>query len=260
VYLCLGVVGGVYALAAYAMNTHWGVDQIAAVAQQQGPGTLFGMATGFLCLAAQALYLSSLFAAMLAFQEYFCRYLAGLAQAGVLPAVFARRNRYQSAWVASLLLSAVGAVVIAGYALAHLDPLVELFFWVVTTGGYGILCLMVVTSVAVMVFFARHRAAIPAGIGTRVLAPGFAAIALGVMAWIATVHYEILLGWRPARYRLSRSPLGTWWSPRSGPAGRCGCAGGAPGCTRPSAGRRPPKRCSRWRRPTRRASTAPHRS
>ena len=56
---------------------------------------------------------------------------------------------------ASLVQSGTGLAVIAGYALAHADPMTSLFFDLGTTGGFGILVLLAVTSVAVIAFFAR---------------------------------------------------------------------------------------------------------
>src|SRR5215218_1322705 len=35
------------------------------------------------------------------------------------------------------------------------DPMVRLFFWGGTTGAFGVLCLLVATSLAVLAFFAR---------------------------------------------------------------------------------------------------------
>ena len=53
----------------------------------------------------------------------------------------------------------------------------QLFFWLGTTGGFGILVLLAVTALAVIVFFARD----PRGENTwrRLIAPALAAAALG---------------------------------------------------------------------------------
>jgi len=129
---------------------------------------------------------------MLAFAEYVNRYVFSLAREHVLPVVLARTNRHDCPWLASLGLSVTGLVVIAVYAVAGWDPLVRLFFWVGTTGGYGILLLLAATSVAVIVFFARDRRG--ENLAVRVLAPGTAALLLAAMAWEATSNYATLLG------------------------------------------------------------------
>jgi len=82
--------------------------------------------------------------------------------------------------------------VITLYALAGWDPLVRLFFWIGTTGGYGILLLLALTSVAVVVFFARDpRGEHPL---VRVVAPALSALALAGMAVEAIGSYATLLG------------------------------------------------------------------
>ena len=49
------------------------------------------------------------------------------------------------------------SVVLIGYAIAHADPIVHLFFWVTVSGGLGVLILMTLTSAAVIGFFGRDR-------------------------------------------------------------------------------------------------------
>ena len=62
------------------------------------------------------------------------------------------------------------------YALAGWNPMTRLFFWLGTTGGFGILILLAVTSVAVVAFFARD----PRGENAwrRLIAPALAAVLL----------------------------------------------------------------------------------
>ncbi len=73
-YLALGVIGIVYAGSAWAMAARAGQAHVAAAAAAQGPGLLFGLGGGPLPQAAQWLFLTSLFAAMLAFHNCVWRY------------------------------------------------------------------------------------------------------------------------------------------------------------------------------------------
>jgi hypothetical protein len=50
------------------------------------------------------------------------------------------------------------------YVLAGWDPMVRLFFWLGTTGAFGVLCLLATTSLAVIRFFAV-AAAVGVGYG-----------------------------------------------------------------------------------------------
>jgi amino acid transporter len=92
--------------------------------------------------------------------------------------------------VASLTQSAIGFAVIVLYALAGWDPMVRLFFGLGTTGTFGVLCLLTVTSIAVIRFFARD----PRGEGAwrRLVAPALAAIAYGL--WLRSARPAVYQG------------------------------------------------------------------
>ena len=69
-YLALGMIAVVYAGASWAMAAHTGTSHVVAAAGKQGPGLLFGLGgSGVLSQAAQWLFLTSLFAAALAFHN-----------------------------------------------------------------------------------------------------------------------------------------------------------------------------------------------
>jgi hypothetical protein len=120
--------------------------------------------------------------------------------------------------VASLIQSAVGVAVIAIYALLDLDPLVELFFYAGTTGGFGVMVLITITSLAVIAFFARDR--LKENLWRTTAAPVLAAIALIVVVVLALVNYDTLLGiasddpkrWIFPGIFLVVGGLGIWWA------------------------------------------------
>ena len=69
-YLALGVIAVVYAGASWAMAAHYGTRHVAAAAGKLGPGLLFTLGgSGWLAQAAQLLFMTSLFAAALAFHN-----------------------------------------------------------------------------------------------------------------------------------------------------------------------------------------------
>ena len=69
-YLALGVIAVVYAGAAWAMAAHAGQHHVVADVGGLGPGLLFGLGGAVLSQAAQWLFLTSLFAAALAFHNW----------------------------------------------------------------------------------------------------------------------------------------------------------------------------------------------
>jgi amino acid transporter len=130
-YTALAVIAVVYAGAAWAMAAHAGAAHVAGAAAAQGPGLLFGLGGGNLAQAAQVLFLTSLFAAALAFHNVCWRYMFALGREGVLPAALGRTAGNNVPRAASLAQSATGLIVIAAWALGGWDPMTTLFFWLV---------------------------------------------------------------------------------------------------------------------------------
>jgi amino acid transporter len=205
-YLALGVIGVVYAGSALAMAAHSGDRHVVAAAAAQGPGLLFGLGGGPLPQAAQWLFLTSLFAAMLAFHNTVWRYAFALGREGVLPGRLSRTGANNIPKTASLTQSATGLAVIAGFALAGAQPMQDLFFDLGTTGGFGLLLLYALTSAAVIVFFARNPG--PETAWARLIAPALAAILLTGIAVLAISHYGILLGVAPGSAAAWALPAG----------------------------------------------------
>ena len=195
-YLALGAIAVVYTGAAWAMTAHTGQSHVVAAAAARGPGLLFGLAgSGGLSQAAQLLFLTSLFAAALAFHNCVWRYIFALGREGVLPAALGRTGPNSIPKAASLVQSLTGLAAIVVYAACGWPPMTDLFFWLGTTGGFGILVLLALTSVAVIAFFARDPRGETAW--SRLIAPALAAVLLGGIVVLAVLHYATLLGVPP---------------------------------------------------------------
>jgi amino acid transporter len=140
--------------------------------------------------------MTSLFAAMISFHNAVARYTFALGREHVLPTALGRTAAGVGApRAASALQSAVGIAIIALYAVAGWEPTVHLFFWLGTTGGFGVLCLLATTAIAVIAFFARSRRG--EGVWQRAIAPALAAAALLAMIVAALASYATLLGVTP---------------------------------------------------------------
>ncbi|HEX9030412.1 MAG TPA: APC family permease [Streptosporangiaceae bacterium] len=191
-YFALGVIAVVYAGAAWAMAARYGASKVVATAGQQGPGLLFGLGGSALSQAAQWLFLTSLFAAALAFHNAVWRYIFALGREGVLPAALGRTGGNNIPKAASLTQSLSGLIVIVVFAIGGWDPMTHLFFWLGTTGGFGILLLLALTAIAVITFFARDSRG--EGIWQRLIAPAIAAVLLIGIVVLAVQNYGTLLG------------------------------------------------------------------
>jgi len=68
----------------------------------------------------------------------------------------------------------------------------DLFFWLGTTGGFGILVLLALTSIAVVAFFGRDGQG--ERMWPRLIAPALAAVLLTLIVVLAVQNYATLLG------------------------------------------------------------------
>jgi amino acid transporter len=199
-YLAVGIIGTTYALSAWAMSVATGPDNIVQAAGEQQTNLLFGLAAQRLSSVfvdiGVTLFATSVLASMISFHNTVARYTFALGRERVFPSRLSTTGRRSGAPVAgSLVQSVIGLVVILLYAVQGWDPVVQLFFWIGTAGGFGILLLVLLTSIAVIFYFARN----PQSENTfqRVIAPLLAALALVTMVYFAVINFHNLLGVAP---------------------------------------------------------------
>ncbi len=141
----------------------------------------------------ELLVVTSWFAAILAFHNAASRYLFALGRDQVLPPVFGRvQRRFGSPWVASAGHSIFTLTVVAVFAIAHLDPYLDLFVLGSTPGVIGIPVMECLASAAVFAYFLRNKRGLPAW-QVR-LAPLLAAAALAFITWIVIDQLALFTG------------------------------------------------------------------
>jgi amino acid transporter len=158
-YFTIAFIGVLYAVASWVQISAAGADVVER-AGKEGPDLFFNeaaAASGSWALdLGHILFLTSLIAAMIAFHNIIARYTYALGREGVLPKVFGTTVG-GAPQAASLAQSVLALIVIGIYGFAHLDPLVQLFFWGGTTGGVGVLLLITITSASVISYFTRDN-------------------------------------------------------------------------------------------------------
>jgi amino acid transporter len=210
-FLGLAVMTAFYAITSWAASVSIGADKVVDASKEQGPDLVFNAAAAHLNSAwivdvAHVLLLTSIAAGALSYHNTVARYTFALGRERVLPAVFGHtRARSGAPQAGSLAQSAVGLIVIATFAIAGWDPLVQLFFWAGTTGGLGILFLITATSLAVVRFFSRDRRGESAW--SRLAAPILALLGLGWVIYQALTNYASLLGVEPTSALRWQLPL-----------------------------------------------------
>jgi len=192
-YLAIAVMGVIYAVTSWALTVAVGPGNIVAESQKQQSNLIFNEAAIFLkhqsvvLDVGQVLLLTSVFAGMVSYHNAVARYTFALGREGVLPRLLGHtRARTGAPLIASITQTTVALIVIVVFAVAGWDPFGRLFFWLGTTGGFGILTLLIATSLSVLNFFRRDYRG--ESVWSRIIAPILATAGLGY------VFYETLKG------------------------------------------------------------------
>ena len=196
-YASLALIGVFYTLSAWSIVSAWGDQGALAEAGSDPEGMVVQTATDYVGRVAgdvvQALLLTSLFACVLSFHNVINRYVFSMANTGVLPRSWGRsHHRHHSPHVASLLQTGASVVLVAVFVAAGLDPILQVYTWMSGVATLGFILLMLLTCVAVLVFFARNR------VDTRVwntkVAPAVGVVGLGFTAYLTATNFGLLVG------------------------------------------------------------------
>jgi amino acid transporter len=140
------------------------------------------------------LFVSSVFAALLAFHNAVARYLFALGREGFVPARLGRTHAvHLSPHIGSLSQSGLALVVVLVFVATDQDPVLALFTWLTQLGTLAIIVLMALASFAVAAFFTRHRD-LDGNLARTLLAPVAAGLALAAVAGYAASQFGLLIG------------------------------------------------------------------
>jgi amino acid transporter len=200
-YLAVIVIGLFYTLTTWLM-----VNGQGAVGLQDFLGGLKPDPTAFLFVLGDTylgstlttvmslLFISSVFAALLAFHNAVARYLFALGREGLLPDRLGRTHSlHLSPHIGSVSQSVLAFVVVLIFVIADQDPVLALFTWLTQLGTLAIIVLMALTSFAVIAFFGTHRDLDPSRART-LIAPAVSGLALVAVAIYAAAKFGLLIG------------------------------------------------------------------
>lgn len=184
----------IYTLASVAIVAYYGAGDVKAA----DPGTMYpAMVVDALGPwsehAINILFLTSLFATLLAVQNMATRYMFGLAREGLFPAVLARTSsRGVPVLGCAVHVAAVVAVVVC-YSVADQDPYVNLATTMFGIGTIAIVVLQALAGISVVVFF-RRRNAPTSNVLVTLVAPVVASIGLVFACYMIVDQFPVLTG------------------------------------------------------------------
>jgi amino acid transporter len=201
-YAAVLIIGGFYALTCWAFVVAIGPDQVAEVAQR----TLDGDANMLLDTTddtlgrigrdvVNVLLLTSLFACVLSFHNVIARYQFVLAGKGLLPRRLASVSpKHHSPAFSSVVQTITAATIVLLLAVFGVDPLVGVFGSMAGVATVGMVLLMLTTSIAVLVYFIRHREQAGGRIWQTGVAPALACAGLVGSLWLVLSNFTLVTG------------------------------------------------------------------
>jgi len=199
-YVSVLLIGIFYAFTTWCMAVGAGVDKLSTTLKAlQDPTTfLFNLSDqyvgGIETKAMSLLFISSLFAALLAFHNAVARYFFSLGRERLLPGFLGQTHDiHQSPHLGSVVQSVIALVFIAVFAFFQLDPVLAMFSWLTNVGAVGVMALMALVSFAV-VFFFKSRPELKGGSLTVLVFPLLSAVLLTVLTALAMANFDVLTG------------------------------------------------------------------
>jgi amino acid transporter len=195
-YISVLIIGLFYMLTSWLMVNGSGFDKL--VPELQGlkdPTTfLFGLAERYvghwITVVMSVLFITSLFAGVLAFHNGVARYLYVAGREGLLPkSVGVTHPVFQSPHVGSIIQTVIAVLVVALFAYTGQDPILALFSWLTNVATLAIILLMAFTAFSIVVFFGRNPSLENNALVTKVLP-----IVTGVILAVLVVYIAINFG------------------------------------------------------------------
>jgi len=195
-YISVLIIGLFYMLTSWLMVVGAGTDKL--VPQLQGltdPTTfLFGLGERYvghwITVAMTVLFVTSLFAGVLAFHNGVARYMYVAGREGLLPrSIGVTHPVFQSPHVGSVIQTIIAIVVVALFAFTGQDPVLGLFSWLTNVGTLAIILLMAFTAFSIVAFFNRNP-----GLETNVLSIKVLPIVTGIILLVLVAYISVNFG------------------------------------------------------------------
>jgi amino acid transporter len=196
-YVAVIGIGVFYTLASWGLVMAWGPSKALAVAADD-PGAMILVTTAKYLgpageLIMNVLLITSMFACVLSFHNVITRYQHSMSNAGLLPGKLGGVHaRHSSPHASSLVQTGTAAVLVVLFAVLGLDPVLQVFTWFAGVSTLAIAILMAVTSLAVIVYFARTKK--DRRVWNTVIAPALGLVGLLGSAAVIVAYFPVLVG------------------------------------------------------------------
>jgi len=198
-YWAIGIISGLFAVVSFAMVTGMGagaiIDQVVERSSvlADPSAVLFSLAAEYvspeIVLVMALLVVTSLFAGLLAFQNAAARYFFAMGRGGVMPSALGKTNDAGAPQNGALLTSAIAAAVIIAFAVAGLDPFLNLFSWMSGVAVIAVVAVEIMVSIAVIAFFQKDGSG---NLWNSKIAPGLSIVLLIAGLYMLMARFNLL--------------------------------------------------------------------
>ncbi|PTW90792.1 amino acid/polyamine/organocation transporter (APC superfamily) [Microbacteriaceae bacterium MWH-Ta3] len=215
-YWAIGIITALFAIVSFAMVTGYGmaivedetygevpalvsallnVTAIDGVPLANPAALLFDLTATYvgpwLVSVMEILVISSLFAGLLAFQNAGSRYFFALGRGGVLPAALGKVNGRGAPQGGVFATSALALIVMVAFAIAGLDPILNLFFWMSSITAVSVMAVEILVSIAIFRFFRKEGGG---NVWKTTIAPLASAVLLTGGMYLVMARFNLLSG------------------------------------------------------------------
>lgn len=198
-YISVLAIGIFYTITSWLMTMGIGVENLLPTLQgmPDPSGFLFMLGEtyigGTLTMIMGVLFMTSIFAAVLAFHNAVARYKFVAGREGLLPdRVGTTHAQHLSPHIGSVIQTVLALVVVTLFVAKGLDPVLNLFVWLSQMGTLGLLGLMALASFAVIAFFMKDALG-ETSMSTKVF-PAISGLILGYLFLIIFRDFGTLTG------------------------------------------------------------------
>jgi amino acid transporter len=198
-YAALILIGCFYSFSLWCLVLGAGTDHVVGAIQALGDPTNFlytlsqkYAGQGFTTLL-RGMFIMSIYAGLVSFHNSTARYFFSMGRERLLPAALgATHPVHKSPHRASILQSVLCAIVVAIFAGAGADPVLNLFSWLSNLATVCVLLLMIATALSVTLYFRRDARG--HGPWRTVVLPVVSAVSLSAVLIQAVANFHVLTG------------------------------------------------------------------
>ncbi|HIW91890.1 MAG TPA: APC family permease [Candidatus Corynebacterium avicola] len=197
-YISVAIIGIFYTVSGWAIVQAWGTGSVLDAATSDPDGMIATTAENYLGAWAgpvvDVLLLTSLFACVLSFHNVLTRYQHAISHKRGLPRKLrAVHLTYRSPHMSSIVQTSTIAILTVVCAIVGMDPVAEIFTWFSGLATFTIVILMLLVSVAVIVYF-RSRPELKLSAWKKTIAPVLAFLGLATACTIILTNLPVLVG------------------------------------------------------------------